>query len=165
LIQFGKLSCFAAVVLAAHLLDLLMKNFSTVGTRYALAALFAAPGRLGRALTCEFRPMRRTATWWSRAIRCGTSPAFPAKPWCWPTVWGMNRDEIANPHWIYPGQIIWFDRAAGRLRLGKRLGEGGDPATSKAAAAHRHRAGAGRRAVHPAGRDRTVPDPAADHRR
>ena len=24
----------------------------------------------------------------------------------------MNRDEIRNPHWIYPGQIIYFDRAA-----------------------------------------------------
>jgi hypothetical protein len=37
------------------------------------------------------------------------------------TVWGMNREEIANPHWIYPGQIVWFDRTAGRLRLGQPL--------------------------------------------
>jgi hypothetical protein len=39
-------------------------------------------------------------------------------------VWGMNRDEIANPHWIYPGQVIWFDRKAGRLRLGNPVGTG-----------------------------------------
>jgi hypothetical protein len=37
---------------------------------------------------------------------------------------GHEPRRIANPHWIYPGQIIWFDRAAGRLRLGKQLGEG-----------------------------------------
>jgi hypothetical protein len=31
----------------------------------------------------------------------------------------MNRDEIRNPHWIYPGQIVYFDRAHGRLTLNK----------------------------------------------
>jgi hypothetical protein len=36
----------------------------------------------------------------------------------------MNRDEIRNPHWIYPGQIIYFDRANGRLTL-VRPGTGG----------------------------------------
>jgi hypothetical protein len=62
------------------------------------------------------------------------SAAFLEKPWCWPTVWGMNRDEIANPHWIYPGQIIWFDRAAGRLRLGNQINANSgvnDPATQR----------------------------------
>ena len=34
-------------------------------------------------------------------------------------MWGLNRDEIRNPHWIYPGQIIYFDRAHGRLTLTK----------------------------------------------
>ena len=48
----------------------------------------------------------------------GISGKFLQNPWCWPEVWGMNREEIRNPHWIYPGQIVYFDRAAGRLRLG-----------------------------------------------
>jgi nucleoid-associated protein YgaU len=47
------------------------------------------------------------------------SGAFLEHPWCWPQVWGMNRDEIRNPHWIYPGQIVYFDRAHGRLSLTK----------------------------------------------
>jgi len=111
-----------------------MKNFSTVSTRYALAALFAASSAASAApLTCEFRadaPDRHVVvkgdTLWD------ISGVFLQKPWCWPTVWGMNRDEIANPHWIYPGQIIWFDRAAGRLRLGNQLGEGvNDPASTQ----------------------------------
>jgi hypothetical protein len=50
------------------------------------------------------------------------SGKFLQHAWCWPQVWGMNRDEIRNPHWIYPGQIVYFDRAAGRLRLGRPTG-------------------------------------------
>ena len=42
---------------------------------------------------------------------------FLEHPWCWPQVWGMNRDQIRDPHWIYPGQVVYFDRTAGRLRL------------------------------------------------
>jgi hypothetical protein len=54
----------------------------------------------------------------------GISGRFLQHPWCWPQVWGMNRDEIRNPHWIYPGQVVYFDRAAGRLRLGSPVGAG-----------------------------------------
>ena len=115
-----------------------MKNFSTVGTRLVWTALFcgvvAAPAASAAAFKCEFRadaPDQHTVvrgdTLWD------ISGKFLQQPWCWPTVWGMNRDEIANPHWIYPGQIIWFDRSAGRLRLGNRIDANGgnDPATQR----------------------------------
>ncbi|WP_076592631.1 LysM peptidoglycan-binding domain-containing protein [Herminiimonas arsenitoxidans] len=52
----------------------------------------------------------------------GISGKFLERPWCWPQVWDMNREQIRNPHWIYPGQTVYFDRVAGRLRLGKEVG-------------------------------------------
>jgi len=57
----------------------------------------------------------------------GISGQFLQHPWCWPQVWDMNREQIHNPHWIYPGQIVYFDRAAGRLRLGKPSDGSGTP--------------------------------------
>lgn len=56
----------------------------------------------------------------------GISGRFLQNPWCWPEVWGMNKDEIKNPHWIYPDQIVYFDRVNGRLRLGNAVGNGSD---------------------------------------
>ena len=45
------------------------------------------------------------------------SDKFLEHPWCWPQVWGINRDRIRDPHWIYPGQIVYVDRASQRLSL------------------------------------------------
>ncbi|WP_338770644.1 LysM peptidoglycan-binding domain-containing protein [Massilia sp. METH4] len=111
-----------------------MKNFSTVGARLLVAIALTGGGAVSAAAQdgrCEFRAnapdqhtVARGDTLWDIA---GT---FLQKPWCWPRVWGMNRAEIADPHWIYPGQVIWFDRAAGRLRLGNRI-DTAEPGTVK----------------------------------
>ncbi|HJU70947.1 MAG TPA: LysM peptidoglycan-binding domain-containing protein [Paucimonas sp.] len=105
-----------------------MKKFSIAACIVFSATVPAVPAAFGAipavsATRCEFLPnapdqhtVVRGDTLW------GISGKFLQHPWCWPQVWGLNRDQIRNPHWIYPGQIVYFDRAAGRLRLGTPTG-------------------------------------------
>ena len=108
-----------------------MKKFSTAALLLAFASVIGvspisnaqatAPAR------CAFLPnapdqhvVVRGDTLWS------ISGHFLQNAWCWPQVWGMNRAQIRNPHWIYPGQIVYFDRVAGKLRLGTPTGGASD---------------------------------------
>ena len=45
------------------------------------------------------------------------SGLFLKSPWRWPDLWGMNLEEIKNPHRIYPGQELFLDTSNGRARL------------------------------------------------
>jgi nucleoid-associated protein YgaU len=53
----------------------------------------------------------------------GVSSIFLTSPWRWPELWGMNKEQIANPHLIYPGQTLRLVRSDGRARLELAEGE------------------------------------------
>ena len=42
------------------------------------------------------------------------SQKYLGTPWIWPSVWKENEAKIANPHWIYPGDLIWISNGSMR---------------------------------------------------
>jgi len=58
------------------------------------------------------------------------SRLYLKSPWRWPELWGMNLEDIKNPHRIYPGQVLVLVRKDGLASL-RLEGEQSDPPTVK----------------------------------
>ena len=54
------------------------------------------------------------------------SKLFLTSPWRWPELWGMNREQINNPHLIYPGQMLLLVKMDGRASLQLAQSRGND---------------------------------------
>ncbi|MDO4434111.1 MAG: LysM peptidoglycan-binding domain-containing protein [Alysiella sp.] len=54
----------------------------------------------------------------------GISGKYLYRPWKWPALWQVNRNQIRNPHLIYPGQVLVLRYVNGKPVLSS---EGGIP--------------------------------------
>jgi len=60
----------------------------------------------------------------------GISQRYTDSPWRWPELWNMNKDQIRNPHLIYPGYVLILDRERGQLTIAQPATREGEPGPS-----------------------------------
>jgi hypothetical protein len=60
----------------------------------------------------------------------GISQRYTDSPWRWPELWNMNREQIRNPHLIYPGYVLVLDRERGVIRIESPEARDGGGATT-----------------------------------
>lgn len=47
----------------------------------------------------------------------GLSTLFLKNPWRWPELWGMNLEQLSNPHRLFPGQVLTLQKSQTRATL------------------------------------------------
>lgn len=84
---------------------------SIVVLLFAVPALVSAQVQTAESQTDTVRGtihvVRKGDTLWDLSAR------YLNDPWKWPSVFEANNSIIADPHWIYPGQRIWFSVGGG----------------------------------------------------
>ena len=126
---FGRFSQISiAAALLATSASLQAQNFPITTGQKATASQVAQAGvplaDLVSNAPDEYTVKRGDTLW-------AISGVFLKAPWRWPELWGMNLEDIRNPHRIYPGQQLYLDKSSGRaiLRARQQAGGSGTPGT------------------------------------
>jgi hypothetical protein len=102
---------------------------ASVGVSQGTNAILPGDEQAGFEQVPDIHLVRRGDTLWDLCNH------YYQNPWAWPKVWSYNP-QIANPHWIYPGDQVRLTSAVGggaqqALSVGNRktatLGSGGGP--------------------------------------
>jgi hypothetical protein len=118
-------SLVAALILGGGLVSTaLAQNFPITPTQRSTAEEVAAAGvplsELAPNAPDSYTVVRGDTLW-------RISGLFLRSPWRWPELWGMNMEQIRNPHRIYPGQTLYLEKIDGRARLRAGQPPGGMP--------------------------------------
>jgi hypothetical protein len=113
-----RLGALCTVAIAASLLAAGARaaepNFPVTGAQRSTAQQVAQAGVPLSELAPnapESHAVQRGDTLWD------ISKLFLKSPWRWPELWGMNLEQIRNPHLIYPGQVLLLEKSGDRARL------------------------------------------------
>jgi nucleoid-associated protein YgaU len=120
------LTALAAVAAALMSAPALAQNFPITPSQRSTAQQVAQAGvplsELAPDAPEEYTVKRGDTLW-------AISGLFLKNAWRWPELWGMNMEEVRNPHRIYPGQHLVLEKLDGRARLRVRGGPAGEMPT------------------------------------
>lgn len=135
--RFSQISIAAAALLGVAG-GLHAQNFPITPGQKATAAQVAQAGvplsELSPNAPDEYTVKRGDTLW-------AISGIFLKSPWRWPELWGMNLQDIRNPHLIYPGQHLYLDKTGGRATLRTRQASSDGPPTDTVRVSPRTRFG------------------------